>query len=401
MSRRLILVLALAFVLGISFAAYAEVQNVKVSGDIEVSGIGRWGFDLRHNDTLGTNSNFLLNQTRVRVDADLTDNVSATFRLLNERAWGNTISTGSGSENDDEIWIDLAYATLKEFLYSPVTLTVGRQELHFGNDMIIGDMDTNRIATTWTGQTTTSYVMPAPDLSKKKAFDAVRLTLNYDPLVIDAIYSRINERFTTRRDNNTDLYGVNARYDFGNILGTKSLIGEAYWFGRTTGRKAFAQGNKEDRVDTIGGRIEVVPINNLRYQLEVAKQIGTYTYSNATRTLDVTVPRDAWAIETSLTYDFKKIKYNPTLTGLYAYFSGDKDSYWFDTAGDAHNLPHSAKGWDPMYENQSFGHIANALLPQTNAHIAGLIVTAKPWEDVNAKLEYYSFSQKSKRVRVK
>ena len=41
MSKRLILVLALAFVVGIAFAAYAEVQNVKVSGDITVYGIAR------------------------------------------------------------------------------------------------------------------------------------------------------------------------------------------------------------------------------------------------------------------------------------------------------------------------------------------------------------------------
>jgi hypothetical protein len=34
MSRRLIVIVALAFVVGLSVAAYAEVQNVKVSGDL-------------------------------------------------------------------------------------------------------------------------------------------------------------------------------------------------------------------------------------------------------------------------------------------------------------------------------------------------------------------------------
>ena len=46
MSKRLILVLALAFVVGIAVCAYAEVQNVKVSGDILLRGISRSNFSL-------------------------------------------------------------------------------------------------------------------------------------------------------------------------------------------------------------------------------------------------------------------------------------------------------------------------------------------------------------------
>ena len=46
MSKRLILILALAFVVGITCAAYAEVQNVKVSGDITVKAVARDNFDL-------------------------------------------------------------------------------------------------------------------------------------------------------------------------------------------------------------------------------------------------------------------------------------------------------------------------------------------------------------------
>ncbi|MFA5115560.1 MAG: hypothetical protein WC469_05855, partial [Candidatus Omnitrophota bacterium] len=53
MSKRLILVLALAFVVGTTCAAYAEVQNVKVSGDINFLAVARNQFDL----TKGTDGN--------------------------------------------------------------------------------------------------------------------------------------------------------------------------------------------------------------------------------------------------------------------------------------------------------------------------------------------------------
>ena len=53
MSKRLILILTLAFIVDIAFAAYAEVQNVKVSGDIAVKGVARDNFDLAKTQSLG------------------------------------------------------------------------------------------------------------------------------------------------------------------------------------------------------------------------------------------------------------------------------------------------------------------------------------------------------------
>jgi hypothetical protein len=408
MSRRLIIVLALAFVLGISFAAYAEVQNIKVSGDMEFSGVIRNNFQLNPGGNyqaalatpIGGHQSFLLSQIRARIDADLTDNVSAVLRLINESVWGQEFV-----DNDSEVGVDLAYVTLKEFLYSPVTLTVGRQELHFGNEMIIGDVDTNRVAQGW---------IYAEDLSKRKSFDSIRLTLDYDPLVIDAVYAKITEggvgggfgaagSAAVTLDDDTDLWGINGRYDFGPVIGTKSVIGEAYWWTRRIGHKAFttvgaaAMGPKDDWLNTVGARVEAVPIQDLKVYLEAAKQFGKIVAldlrapiwnasgvnlagGSSNNLMDVN--RDAWALETGFTYTFSKMKYTPTLAGVYGYFSGDADSWG----------PYETwHGWDPMFENQTFGHIANALFVQTNSHVVGMIVAAKPLDDITAKLEYYNY----------
>ncbi|MGB4520335.1 MAG: hypothetical protein WBI28_00155, partial [Candidatus Omnitrophota bacterium] len=90
MSKRLILILTLAFVVGISFAAFAEVQNVKVSGDITIGGVYRNHFTLaktpvapivsaldpgNKQSIYSSKESDFLTITRVRVDADLTDNV--------------------------------------------------------------------------------------------------------------------------------------------------------------------------------------------------------------------------------------------------------------------------------------------------------------------------------------
>jgi len=385
MSKRLILVLALALVAGLTCAAYAEVQNVKVSGDLTVLGISRSPYigNAYFSGTTETNSkveNALASIARIRIDADLTDNVVATIRLLNERYWGreqdNVGDSAKGTNSD--IDLDLAYVTMKEFLYSPLTLTVGRQELHFGNDMIVGDPDTNNAVTTASPFNGAGTGLRDPDLSARKSFDAIRATLNYDPLVVDVIIAQVKNT-TLGTKNNENLYGVNANYQ----LNKKTTL-EGYWFERSRGKVNTATGgvttNKSDRTDVYGARIVNQSINNLTAQVEAAMQFGNVNTSTTN-----TQRRRAWATEAALTYDLKDVKkvgkYKPTATALFGYFSGNK--------GDSGNKTNTA--WDPMYENQKFGDLANALFNQSNIMLTGGVLTMKPVDDVTLKGEYYAY----------
>ncbi len=370
MSKRLILILALAFVVGIAFTAYAEVQNVKVSGDLTVLGISRnLGLKGAKNNK---DTSSIASIARIKVDADLTDNVMATVRLLNERYWGSETELSNTTSANTTINLDLAYVTLKEFLYSPLSLTVGRQELHFGNDMIVGDYDTNNAVST-----ASAFTGRDPDLSARKAFDAIRATLNYDPLVVDVVYAKVTPNETQNIGNDdTNLFGINANYKV-----NKQTTAEAYWFEKQVGKKAVATVKKEDRVDTVGARVVNTSVENLILNGEIAYQFGKK--AGTTSTAD-SVNRKAWALETSATYNWKKVKYTPATTILYNYFSGDPENPSSTNLG-------AYRGWDPMFENQKFGDIANAQLNQTNMHILGGIVTAKPMEDVILKGEYYAY----------
>ncbi|MFC1804774.1 alginate export family protein [Candidatus Omnitrophota bacterium] len=404
MSKRLILVLALVLAVGIG-AAYAEVQNVKVSGDLTIMGTSRMldprGSDpdmADTNEAYGVTERDLISITRLRVDADLTDNVSTTLRLLNERYWGreNVLNSSAGINSD--ITIDLACVAMKEFLYSPLTLIVGRQELHFGNDMIVGDPETNNASLT---SALGSATRRDPDLSARKSFDAIRATLDYDPMVIDLVLAKLRERMLRATDDE-DLYGINIAYDMGDENNSSA---ELYYFEKLTGRDQLEVSavldndhKNSDRVQTVGARFVSEPMENLSTQIEAAYQFGKRV--PLTTDLDPegvaadtdrgTVDRKAWAIEAAATLGLPKMKYTPTVTALYAYFSGNHENNAVD------NDLGTWRGWDPMYENQAFGHIANALFPQSNAHILGAVVTANIMEDVNLKSEYYNFWWASK-----
>ena len=353
MGKRLILVLALALVVGLTFgAAYAEVQNVKVSGDIIVSGVARSHFNLNDNvpgDKSVIKQNFLMSQIRLRVDADLTDNVSATVRLINERIWNGQNDTESGSNNTN-IDLDLAYVTLKEFLYSPLTLTVGRQEIQFGNQLVIGKA----------GAAGTTSI--PSDLSERSAFDAIRATLNYDPLVVDLVYAQVKQSSTVDR-NTVSLTGMNAKY----ALTKNTDLSAYYWLKRNN-----LDSNLSDRTDnlsTIGGLISSTPIENLTASLEAAYQFGKNTETANQRN------HSAWALQAMADYTFAKVKMTPKLGASWTYLSGNDSST-------------KNQGWDSMFYNQNLNNIVYAILPFTNMNALNLKASCKPVEDVTISAIY-------------
>ncbi|RJP28739.1 MAG: hypothetical protein C4533_02825 [Candidatus Omnitrophota bacterium] len=390
MSKRLVLVLALAFVFGVTFCAYAEVQNVKVSGDLTVMGISRNDLDLTKTTGGGATSNDEQNNfssiARVRIDADLTDNVMATIRLINERDWDGEDTTTTEANN---IEIDLAYATMKEFLYSPLSLTIGRQELRYGNALVVGDPDTNNLAAAST--------LTAGDLSLRKSFDAIKAVLNYDPLTVDLVYAKIDENTIRGANSNDDidLYGINANYAL-----NKDTTLEGYIFSKQTGSNATkftaAQrttgvaladpGTKENDIHTVGVRVANTSVKNLMAQLEAAFQFGKYNpgYDINSQNAAVEGDRRAYALQAIAHYNLMDIvpsslsKYKPQVMGTYTYLSGEKNTR---TSGTYH-------GWDPMFEDQTPGSLINAIFGYSNSHTLALTGKVNPMEDVGFRVDY-------------
>ncbi|MBP7216740.1 MAG: alginate export family protein [Candidatus Omnitrophica bacterium] len=415
MSRRLILVLALALMIGVT-CAYAEVQNVKVSGDIQVQGILRSSLALQDNPAntgtaatggvtvqdYGENLAAILSQTRVRVDADLTDNVSTSVRLINERVWGQEIGDEDALEDDStRIALDLAYVTLKEFLYSPLTLTVGRQELRFGNGLIIGDVDTNnRAAGHNTLGGTDNNVLPnsIDDLSLRKSFDAIRATLNYDPVVADLVYAMIDENSVVRKDD-VDLYGINVGYTVDKNIFTEGYFWQRHRQSDSTGTNPTnalvdpVGNSKTEILNVIGVRGAYTGIERLSLQFEGAFQWGDHVTNDSIYANDYGVIGNegirehfkqvrAWAMQFLADYQLPIYeKYMPMIGLHYTFLSGEdyasNDEKYF--------------GWDPMFEDQMGGTLINKIFGQTNASLITLTGSMKPMEDVSLKVDAHYF----------
>lgn len=378
------LTLAIAAVALLASPAFAAVQNVKVSGKIDSTYFLRDRFDL--GSGVGENEerrhqSFALTQTQLRVEADLSDNVQTVVQLLNERVWGDT------QTDVNMVDINLVYVTLKEFLYSPLTVVVGRQILHYGNGFIIGDGGPNNRAASGS-----NIGNAAGDWTLATAHDAVKVILDYKPLTIDLFVSKEDSNDwvgNNEKNDDVDLFGVNANYQLGDDMNS---VVEAYFFGKIDRSNNVGTGGpfeKTDKVYVPGLRASTNPISGLNVQAEVAWQTGLKTY-NAGGSTVVNEKRDAMGAQAIVNYQVTQEdveKYKPVVQGVYTLVSGDGSPFDSDVtaSGAKRGTWH---GWDPMFEAQASGKIYNALFNLTNAHIVELSGAVTPIEDVTTKLSW-------------
>ncbi len=329
LKAKIVAVLALA--LTFSASAFAETQNVKVSGSLDMYSIYRNNYDLFDGNDAGTvpvgatvpgtahtatatersdADNFFFSITQVEVSADLTDNVSTVINLINQRDWNaDSVSTAlaatSNAANEFDIQLDLAYVQMKEIFYSPLTLTLGRQDLVFGRGFIIG----------WNPQDTQGIIQ-ADELTQVQSFDAIRATLDFNPWTIDFVYSKVSEGSPNPEDDN-DLYIGYLTYKFAEY----NAVADLYYTGQYDRRTlASAAGTGTQETNTVGGRVQFDPISQMTLGGEVAFQFGTFQSALGAAERD----RDAWATDLFAEYRWDNT-WKPMIGLQYVYLGGEED----------------------------------------------------------------------------
>ncbi len=411
---RLLLVGLLAFAVALAGTAYAEVQSIKVGGDIDLKAISHNDYDLKLKQknepgtTAGTtplvsnddNASFFLSTVHLNVDADLTDNVSTHVRLLNQRVWDAHSTT-----SDDQIDLDNAYVVLKEFLYSPLTVMAGRQDLNYGTGFIVGPglladpngifagLDTPAIHAGGIGREHSAY----------NAYDAIRLILDFAPLTVEGLIAKINE--TGSVDDDQNLYGVVVNYK----LDRWDAEVEPYWFYKSDEAAAIpvsdsrltgttARTYDHNRVHTYGLRLAGSPIENLRVNAEGAAQMGEM------KDLTTSVKerkREGWGATVDARYNWVAVPWTPQ-TGIgWVFFSGEDPAQESGAAGIAQlDEGDTFDAWDVMYRGSFTTYIqdffagndggglyttfdGNDTSAGTNRHLLYGDMGITPMEDVN------------------
>jgi hypothetical protein len=346
----------LGLTLCLATSVYAGTQSVKLSGDLAVRGLFRDKYNLGGATELdartGTDredQQWIMSTVETQIDADLTDNVSAVVRLVNQRDWNvyaqsitpgvtSLVSNGRGGYTaiDDEfdILVDLAYLELKEFLYSPLTLKIGRQDLWFGKGFIVG-----------ANQQNPGTVISATEYTAVNSFDSIRGTLDYDPWTVDMVYANIYTN-SIQSDDSVDLVGTNIGYIFDSYNAESEGY---YWYKRDRQIQTVHHSNSSD-VHCLGLRGSGDPIANWTVAAEAA-----YQYGNAISGDRQVEERDrsAWGLDASVECRelVDQFAWKPVVSAEYIYYSGDIHAADMNDNGNA-GVSGTATGWDPMYRGK-------------------------------------------------
>ncbi len=341
-------------------AAYAEVQNVKVSGKVEVKGVYRDAYVTQGINTLSGSSSqvvgnedaadangagdYFITTGLLNVSADLTDNVSAAVVIREEREFGgsavDTLSTAA------------AYFDLKEFLYAPLSIRAGFWGYALGSKLILGD-----------GTPDSASNLTFADLNQKKAFDGI--VANY---AIDN--GNVELGFLKPRgfgdDKEGEIYVADVNYDMDGV----AL--QAYYVYDATGTGT----NDDDARQYIGGRVSGTIMEGLTGSLEVAYLFGSVTDSNSENK-----DYKAYAVDAAISYVVDADKNANVGLGI-CYRSGDKDIAENGTnTGDY-------EAWSAPYEDQTIGEIADV---DTNVLAIKVSGGVDLMDDVTLSGAYYHF----------
>lgn len=205
-SFKIIMVAVLA--LGTVAAAQAELQNVEVGGLLRIR--GNWyGWDDNIAINNGEDQAWVEQRTRLNFKADFTDDVSAYIEFDSYDNWGQSFRsnyiTGADFAGGADVDLYQAYIEVNNAWGLPIRTRIGRQELEFGSEWLIGNQDT---AARFTGL----------------SFDGIRTTYATDSFSVDLLSMKLSENFQQFADGDVNLYGI-----YGSYIGLEDWQFDLYW----------------------------------------------------------------------------------------------------------------------------------------------------------------------------
>ncbi len=411
----------LAILVGFTGAAYAELQNVDVGGELRIRArywhntyvngpagpseiripdffvprrpIGPFGVTSRYDWSDDEPDYQIVEQrTRLNINADFTNEVSAFIELESYDLWGEDFRsdyvTGADSRatttNDVEVY--QAYIEAADMFGYPLRLRLGRQELKMGKGWLVDDITT----AIW-----------------GRSFDAIRLTYSTDALDVDAWYSKYLERGIAEQDGDVDFSGVYATYkglDFlsvsaywmwirdGGSLNDTNFIAPIEWLEDIFGLDDYDVTN----MHTVGARLwgQSGPVD---YDLEVAYQFGNadavgFGFKPVAQVYgDDGAEYDAWAADLEVGYTID-MAWEPRLFIGGAYFEGEdnRDLTFWEFVNPFYR-PDASVSFNRLFPGKPYSLVLEIGQDMSNFYQLRAGVTAHPTDALTAGLSVAYF----------
>ncbi len=385
--KKVWLVVALVAFGGLVANSFADVQNIRLSGDVRTRGyfLNQAGNDGAGDQAPGTAS-FIEQRTRVSVEADLEDHVLVVVTLAAEGEWGTPGGTsqnagagvGSGTagtsvqpiNNKWDVGIDEAYVQFNEMFYTPATLKVGRQYLMYGNGLILSSVE------------------------QEYNYDAARLVLDYYPMTLDFVFAQLvnNQSFgaTASDAGSADLLFVNGRYEISDSP-LKSIEGYFGWVAQGSSGPISTPNNPPTLPFfnpttsgaspwILGGRLDSSLVEGLTMSFEAVYEGGS---EGAASTESIS----AFLLQTKGRFAFKDVSMSPAINwgGTFASGGGKGQDPSTGALGSGQFVP-----WYDYQEGYN-GYIFSPFL--SNIRILNVGGTVKPYENTSFAVQFYYYQK--------
>ncbi len=258
----------------------------------------------------------------------------------------------------------LAYLDVGNAKRFPLTARIGRQELKYGDERLIGPLDWHNIT---------------------RVFDAVKLRYENEDLWADGFVSHV-----VIPDNHN--FDMGNEYDWfsGVYAGSKTLVAkteaEAYFLARNasvdspnlqaTGHLVPLATPRD--IYTVGTRLKSLPraYGDWDYTLEGAYQFGRFKDTAMGPSLE----HEAYAASLTVGYTFRKVPGTLRVSGEYSYASGDDDA-----------LDGKHKTFEQLFPTIHKFYGLMDFFAWQNMHSGRVGVSSKPHKQVEVAMDVHSF----------
>lgn len=415
------LIVTLLLVCALAVPVWADLQNVEIGGSVRIRGnfvhneltgpmpAARWippflgkrpiggpfnpaVASIYHWDNDGPDYSAVEMRTRLHINADFTDNVSAFVEFDSYDNWGEDFRSNYITGLDgraatvDDVEIFQSYIQIEEAWDLPLRLRIGRQEMAYGSQWLVGPRDFGFF---FTGI----------------SFDAVRATYTTDTLTIDAWASKIAESLSDFGQDDIDFYGIYASYK-----GLESVVLDAYYMllhddtplqdtaGGPIGEWIEDLWGVDDYdgtfMHTLGLRASG-KVGAFDYDADVAYQFGEadvigFTFKPGLYG-DDSADFDNLGVRAELGYSFD-VKYHPRVFLGFRYYGGEDNrdiSFW--EWANPFSKPEASISFNRLFSNDIASGFVDANNDFTNAWYARLGLMAAPTEKTRLMLwtSYY------------
>lgn len=255
-----------------------------------------------------TDDDYVLNQTRLWVDADVHEHLRVFVQLQDARTFGSEGTTvGYANPGTENSIFDLhqGYFDLRYLFALPLTVRVGRQEIVWGDHRVIGNFVWSNVG---------------------RVFDGGRFMWDTDDIHAEAFAMKVDEDgyISADDDDGSDETAYAAQLAFKKLVPGALL--ELMYIHKNdqdsssnvaTGSGYAVPGDGPIEIHDVGFRIDgkIPNIDAIDYTVESHAQFGDYGDQN----------QKAWAFAGRAGYTFKDLGWTPRFGFEYDFASGDDD----------------------------------------------------------------------------